>query len=89
MPTVNSILVLDCPGFQNPASCGQLQDGASFNDLCHNYFHERLQLLFHQTNIDNPREHYAQVILVPVYESFHFIRAISVIMAQSGNKYVG
>ncbi|KAK7595346.1 hypothetical protein V9T40_013171 [Parthenolecanium corni] len=60
VPTVNSILVLDCPGFQNPASCGQLQDGASFNDLCHNYFHERLQLLFHQTNIDNPREHYAQ-----------------------------
>lgn len=61
MHTVSSIIVLDCPGFQNPASCGQLQDGASFNDLCHNYFHERLQSLFHYMNLDLPRERYNQV----------------------------
>ncbi|XP_065201687.1 unconventional myosin-XVIIIa isoform X3 [Planococcus citri] len=58
--TVSSIIVLDCPGFQNPASCGQLQDGASFNDLCHNYFQERLQSLFHYMNLDLPRERYNQ-----------------------------
>lgn len=64
MNIVNSIIVLDCPGFQNPASCGQHQDGASFNDLCHNYFFERLQLLFHYMNLDVPRERYNQVILI-------------------------
>jgi hypothetical protein len=32
----NSILVLDTPGFQNPATCGRLA-GASFEELCHNY----------------------------------------------------
>lgn len=53
--SVSSILVVDCPGFQNPASCGR-QTGASFEDLCHNYLQERLQLLFHHTNLVAPRD---------------------------------
>ena len=32
----NSILLLDTPGFQNPATCGRLA-GATFEELCHNY----------------------------------------------------
>lgn len=57
--TVSSILLIDCPGFQNPASCGR-QTGATFEDLCHNYLQERLQLLFHQTNLVQPKDRYTQ-----------------------------
>ncbi len=32
----NSILLLDTPGFQNPATCGRLA-GATFEEMCHNY----------------------------------------------------
>ncbi|KAL3271771.1 hypothetical protein HHI36_022241 [Cryptolaemus montrouzieri] len=57
--TVTSILLVDTPGFQNPATCGR-QAGASFDDLCHNYLQERLQLLFHHTNLVAPRDRYIQ-----------------------------
>lgn len=57
--TVASILLVDSPGFQNPASCG-LQSGATLSDLKHNYLQERLQLLFHHTALVMPRERYAQ-----------------------------
>ncbi|GLG96316.1 Myosin heavy chain, non-muscle [Gryllus bimaculatus] len=57
--TVSSLVVVDTPGFQNPASCGQ-QGGATFEDLCHNYLQERLQLLFHHTMLVAPRDRYAQ-----------------------------
>ncbi|XP_049839803.1 unconventional myosin-XVIIIa isoform X1 [Schistocerca gregaria] len=57
--TVSSIVLVDCPGFQNPASCGH-QGGATFEDLCHNYLQERLQLLFHHTTLVAPRDRYAQ-----------------------------
>lgn len=53
--TVSSILFVDSPGFQNPASCGR-QTGATFEDMCHNYLQERLQLLFHHTNLVAPRD---------------------------------
>jgi myosin-18 len=36
----NSILVLDTPGFQNPATCGRLA-GATFEEMCHNYVQAR------------------------------------------------
>lgn len=52
---VMSIMLVDAPGFQNPASCGR-QTGAGFEDLCHNYLQERLQLLFHHTNLVAPRD---------------------------------
>lgn len=57
--TIASILLFDSPGFQNPASCGQ-QAGATIHDLCHNYLHERLQLLFHHMTIVVPLDRYAQ-----------------------------
>ncbi|KAK0175999.1 hypothetical protein PV328_000180 [Microctonus aethiopoides] len=57
--TVSSILLCDAPGFQNPASCGR-QTGANFEDLCHNYLQERLQLLFHYTALVAPKNRYAQ-----------------------------
>ncbi|KAK9892317.1 hypothetical protein WA026_019773 [Henosepilachna vigintioctopunctata] len=57
--TVASVLLVDTPGFQNPATCGR-QAGASFDDLCHNYLQERLQLLFHHTNLVAPKDRYAQ-----------------------------
>lgn len=59
---MHSLLLLDCPGFQNPASAGQ-QGGATLNDLIHNYLQERLQLLFHNHELMQPRDRYAQVIL--------------------------
>ncbi|CAB0037940.1 unnamed protein product [Trichogramma brassicae] len=57
--TVTSLLLCDAPGFQNPATCGR-QTGASFEDLCHNYLQERLQLLFHHTTLVAPKDRYAQ-----------------------------
>ncbi|XP_044763545.1 unconventional myosin-XVIIIa isoform X1 [Coccinella septempunctata] len=57
--SVTSILLVDAPGFQNPASCGH-QIGATFDDLCHNYLQERLQLLFHNTNLVAPKDKYVQ-----------------------------
>jgi myosin-18 len=57
---VSSLVVVDSPGFQNPASCGQ-QGGATFEDLCHNYLQERLQLLFHHTTLVAPKDRYTQV----------------------------
>lgn len=53
--TSNSILLVDVPGFQNPATCGR-QVGATFEDLGHNYLQERLQLLFHHTNLVAPKD---------------------------------
>ena len=40
---VTSINILDTPGFQNYSSASET---ASFDDLCHNYTQERLQMLF-------------------------------------------
>ncbi|KAL1502507.1 hypothetical protein ABEB36_007641 [Hypothenemus hampei] len=57
--TTTSVLLVDAPGFQNPATCGR-QVGASFDDLCHNYLQERLQLLFHHTNLVAPKDRYLQ-----------------------------
>lgn len=57
--TVSSLLLVDTPGFQNPATCGR-QTGASFEDLCHNYLQERLQLLYHHTNLVAPKDRYIQ-----------------------------
>ncbi|CAG9770131.1 unnamed protein product [Ceutorhynchus assimilis] len=57
--TTTSILLVDAPGFQNPATCGR-QAGAAFEDLCHNYLQERLQLLFHHTNLVAPKDRYLQ-----------------------------
>ncbi|XP_012266439.2 unconventional myosin-XVIIIa isoform X2 [Athalia rosae] len=57
--TVSSLLLCDAPGFQNPASCGR-QTGATFEDLCHNYLQERLQLLFYHTTLVAPKDRYAQ-----------------------------
>lgn len=56
---MTSILLIDTPGFQNPATCGR-QIGASFEDLCYNYLQERLQLFFHHTNLIAPKDRYIQ-----------------------------
>lgn len=67
--TIASILLIDTPGFQNPASCGQ-QAGASLSDLRHNYLQERLQLLFHHTTLVAPRDRYAQELVEIDSEGF-------------------
>ncbi|KMZ03246.1 uncharacterized protein Dsimw501_GD20308, isoform B [Drosophila simulans] len=60
--TIASIMLIDTPGFQNPASCGQ-QMGATLADLRHNYLQERLQMLFHHTTLVAPRDRYAQELV--------------------------
>ncbi|XP_034663367.1 unconventional myosin-XVIIIa isoform X1 [Drosophila subobscura] len=60
--TIASIMLIDTPGFQNPASCGQ-QLGATLADLRHNYLQERLQMLFHHTTLVAPRDRYAQELV--------------------------
>lgn len=57
--TIVSLILIDAPGFQNPASCDPTI-GASLSDLRHNYLQERLQLLFHHNTLIAPRDRYAQ-----------------------------
>ncbi|KAG3278378.1 myosin XVIIIB [Ictidomys tridecemlineatus] len=50
-----SIMVVDSPGFQNPRHQGK-DRAATFEELCHNYAQERLQLLFHQRTFESTLE---------------------------------
>lgn len=68
--TIASILLIDTPGFQNPASCGY-QGGASLSDLRYNYLQERLQLLFHNTALVTPQNRYSQELIEINLEACH------------------
>lgn len=52
----NFINIIDVPGMR-------VDDitPASFDDLCYNYVHERLQLLFHERTFSEQLERYSQV----------------------------
>ncbi|XP_054450403.1 unconventional myosin-XVIIIb [Pteronotus mesoamericanus] len=54
-----SITVVDSPGFQNPRHQGK-DRAATFEELCHNYTHERLQLLFYQRTFVSMLERYRE-----------------------------
>ncbi|XP_037672909.1 unconventional myosin-XVIIIb [Choloepus didactylus] len=54
-----SIMVVDSPGFQNPRHQGK-DRAATFEELCHNYAHERLQLLFYQRTFASTLEGYRE-----------------------------
>jgi hypothetical protein len=65
--TKTSITLVDCPGFQNPASVavGKREQGsatgrrvAGFGDFCFNYVNERLHELFYNSSFTNPMEMY-------------------------------
>lgn len=61
---INSITVVDCPGFQSSgtgASSSSRQQGATFEDLCHNYTQERLQGFFHELALSTPQDLYEEV----------------------------
>ncbi|XP_058174390.1 unconventional myosin-XVIIIa isoform X1 [Anopheles ziemanni] len=57
--TIGSVLLVDVPGFQNIASVGG-SSASTLADLRFNYLHERLQLLFHNAMLVQPRARYAQ-----------------------------
>ncbi|KAI6074361.1 Unconventional myosin-XVIIIa isoform X5 [Aix galericulata] len=57
--SVCSVTVVDTPGAQNPEVAGQSR-GATFEELCHNYAQERLQLLFHQRTFAQELERYKE-----------------------------
>lgn len=59
-----SVTVVDTPGAQNPELAGQSR-GATFEELCHNYAQERLQLLFHQRTFARELERYKEVTGMP------------------------
>ncbi|KAM4827382.1 LOW QUALITY PROTEIN: unconventional myosin-XVIIIb [Thomomys bottae] len=54
-----SIMVVDAPGFQNPRHQGRGR-AATFEELCHNYAQERLQLLFYQRTFVSTLERYRE-----------------------------
>ncbi|XP_053130593.1 unconventional myosin-XVIIIa isoform X13 [Hemicordylus capensis] len=54
-----SMMVVDTPGFQNPEMAGQSR-GATFEELCHNYAQERLQMLFHERTFVQELERYKE-----------------------------
>lgn len=62
--SVCSVTVVDTPGAQNPELAGQSR-GATFEELCHNYAQERLQLLFHQRTFARELERYKEVTGTP------------------------
>ena len=53
-------MAIDTPGFQNPGTTSDGERPATFQDLCHNYTQERLQLLFHDTHFTAQLNRYAQ-----------------------------
>ncbi|OXB59142.1 hypothetical protein ASZ78_006689, partial [Callipepla squamata] len=57
--SVASIAVVDTPGFHNPRHQGG-QRAATFEELCHNYVHERLQGLFYQRTFVSEMERYKE-----------------------------
>ncbi|KAM9734215.1 unconventional myosin-XVIIIa isoform 1-T2 [Menidia menidia] len=57
--SVCSLLIVDTPGFQNPR-LAQLQRGATFEELCHNYTQERLHALFHECTFAQELERYRE-----------------------------
>ncbi|NWX22391.1 MY18A protein, partial [Aegotheles bennettii] len=57
--SVCSVTVVDTPGAQNPKLAGQSR-GATFEELCHNYAQDRLQLLFHQRTFARELERYKE-----------------------------
>uniref|UniRef100_A0A452GFT9 Unconventional myosin-XVIIIa n=1 Tax=Gopherus agassizii TaxID=38772 RepID=A0A452GFT9_9SAUR len=54
-----SMMLVDTPGFQNPELANQSR-GASFEELCHNYAQERLQMLFHERTFTQELERYKE-----------------------------
>uniref|UniRef100_A0A8C6ZBH6 Myosin XVIIIB n=1 Tax=Nothoprocta perdicaria TaxID=30464 RepID=A0A8C6ZBH6_NOTPE len=54
-----SIAVLDTPGFHNPRHEGA-ERAATFEELCHNYVHERLQGLFYERTFVSEMERYKE-----------------------------
>ncbi|XP_072445806.1 unconventional myosin-XVIIIa isoform X9 [Chiloscyllium punctatum] len=45
--SVCSVMIVDTPGFQNPKNTSQ-DRAATYEELCHNYAQERLQMLFYE-----------------------------------------
>ncbi|KAM8993321.1 unconventional myosin-XVIIIb [Ara ararauna] len=54
-----SIAVVDTPGFHNPRH-QRLERAATFEELCHNYVHERLQALFYEKTFVSEMERYRE-----------------------------
>ncbi|XP_031428134.1 unconventional myosin-XVIIIa-like isoform X2 [Clupea harengus] len=54
-----SVLIVDAPGFQNPRQAKR-ERGATFEELCHNYAQERLQMLFHERTFVKELERYKE-----------------------------
>ncbi|XP_074966844.1 unconventional myosin-XVIIIb [Phalacrocorax aristotelis] len=54
-----SIAVVDAPGFHNPRH-QRGERAATFEELCHNYMHERLQALFYEKTFVSEMERYRE-----------------------------
>ncbi|XP_014800322.1 PREDICTED: unconventional myosin-XVIIIb isoform X2 [Calidris pugnax] len=54
-----SIAVVDTPGFHNPRH-QRAERAATFEELCHNYVHERLQALFYEKTFVSEMERYRE-----------------------------
>ncbi|XP_064424299.1 unconventional myosin-XVIIIb isoform X3 [Latimeria chalumnae] len=54
-----SIMVVDTPGFHNPRHQNK-ERAATFEELCHNYVHERLQALFYKKTFVSELERYKE-----------------------------
>ncbi|NXA49754.1 MY18B protein, partial [Nothocercus julius] len=57
--SVASIAVVDTPGFHNPRH-QRRERAATFEELCHNYVHERLRALFYEKTFVSEMERYKE-----------------------------
>eukprot|EP00062_Callorhinchus_milii_P016329 gi/632967700/ref/XP_007900122.1/ PREDICTED: unconventional myosin-XVIIIb [Callorhinchus milii] len=65
--SLTSIMVVDTPGFHNPRH-QNTERAATFEELCHNYVHERLQLLFHERTFGSELERYKEEKIVVSFD---------------------
>lgn len=67
-----SIHILDTPGFQDPESVS-VTTGTTFDNLCHNYAQERLQMLFHDSTFTAEQDRYIQVSVIVLLCTLNYI----------------
>ncbi|XP_067862172.1 unconventional myosin-XVIIIb-like isoform X2 [Heptranchias perlo] len=85
--SLTSIMVVDTPGFQNPRHENE-DRAATFEELCHNYVHERLQVLFHERTFVSQLDRYKEEKIQVTFDTAETSPASTVsVIDQTSNQF--